>query len=318
MTHTARDRIERLLPWLLTALFLLGIGGLVAWRTSAHREAQITKAAKPAAARPRLAAHQAPLPGARVVETAHYAITSTADDEQTRRVGEAVEALHAAYLAWFPDVVQRPANAAKLRLTLYADKRELRANNRSSPWAEAYYLAPVSYAYYANDGANPYHWMLHEATHQLNNEVARFPKTKWIEEGLGTYFGASRIVDGRLRPGEIDGDAYPIWWLDGIGLSGDLDADIAAGQWIPIRALITGRDAPSIHSNVNRYYVQYWSLTHFLFHGDGGRHAEAYRRLIAEGGTLENFERLIGPADRIERDWYRHLQARIAESPSRN
>lgn len=314
-----REMLERLLPWLLTALFLLGIGGYVAWRTGAHREAQITQSAKTAASRSAgLPAHPAPLPGARLVETAHYAITSTADDEQTRRVGEAVEALHTAYLAWFPDVAHRPANARKLRLTLYAHKGQFRANNRSSPWAEAYYLAPVSYAYYAKDGANPYHWMLHEATHQLNNEVARFPKTKWIEEGLGTYFGASTIVDGRLRPGKIDGDAYPIWWLDGIGLSGDLGADIAAGHWIPIRALITGRDAPSIHSNVNRYYVQYWSLTHFLFHGDGGHHAAAYRRLIAEGGTLENFERLIGPADRIERDWYRHLQDQIAQSSSRN
>lgn len=313
-----RDTLERLLPWLLTALPLLGLGGYVAWRTSEYRDAQTAQAAKPAARRiARAPAHPPPLSGARVVETVHYAITSTADDEQTRRVGAAVEALHDAYLAWFPDVGERPPNASKLRLTLYAHKGEFRANNRSSPWAEAYYLAPVSYAYYAKDGPNPYHWMLHEATHQLNHEVARFPKTKWIEEGLGTYFGASRIVDGRLRPGEIDGDAYPIWWLDRTALTGDLDADIAAGRWIPIRALITGRDAPSIHSNVNRYYVQYWSLTHFLFHGNGGRHADAYRRLIAQGGTLENFERLIGPADRIERDWYRSLQARIAESKSR-
>jgi hypothetical protein len=314
-----RDTLERLLPWLLTALPLLGIGGYIAWRANEYRDAQMLQAAKPAARRvARAPSHPSPLPGARVVETAHYAITSTADEEQTRRVGEAAEALHAAYLAWFPDAAKRPAQAPKLRLTLYAHKGQFRANNRSSPWAEAYYLAPVSYAYYAKDGRNPYHWMLHEATHQLNNEVARFPKTKWIEEGLGTYFGASRIVDGQLRPGAVDGDAYPIWWLDRTELSDDLDADIAAGRWIPIRALITGRDAPSIHTNVNRYYVQYWSLTHFLFHGDGGRHADAYRRLIAEGGTLENFERLIGPADRIERDWYRYLQARIAESASRN
>jgi hypothetical protein len=314
-----RDRFERLLPWLLTLAPLLGLGGYLAWRANEYRGAQAARMATPVARRvARAPSHPAPLPGARVVETAHYAITSTADDEQTRRVGDAAEALHDAYLAWFPDVAQRPPNAAKLRLTLYAHKGQFRANNRSSPWAEAYYLAPVSYAYYAKDGPNPYHWMLHEATHQLNNEVARFPKTRWIEEGLGTYFGASRIVDGRLQPGAIDDDAYPIWWLDRTALTGDLDADIAAGRWIPIRALITGRDAPSIHSNVNRYYVQYWSLTHFLFHGNGGRHADDYRRLIAEGGTLENFERLVGPADRVERDWYRYLQARIAESSSRH
>ncbi len=314
-----RDTLERLLPWLLTALLLLGIGGYIAWRMNEYRDARTAQAAKPAARRAaRAPSHPSPLPGARSVDTAHYTITTTADDEQTQRVGDAVEALHAAYFAWFPDVAARAAGTPKLRLTLYAHKGQFRANNRSSPWAEAYYLAPVSYAYYASDGANPYHWMLHEATHQLNNEVARFPKTKWIEEGLGTYFGASRIEKGRLLPGAIDPEAYPIWWLDGIGLTGDLYADVAAGRWIPIRALITGRDAPSIHANVNRYYVQYWSLTHFLFHHDGGRHADAYRRLIAEGGTLENFERLIGPADRIERDWYRHLQDRMAESASRN
>ncbi len=48
-----------------------------------------------------------------------------------------------------------------------------------------------------------------------------------------------------------------------------------------------------------------WSLSHILFHAENGRYAEGCERLIAEGGTLANFERLIGPADRIEYEWYR-------------
>lgn len=65
-------------------------------------------------------------------------------------------------------------------------------------------------------------------------------------------------------------------------------------------AIITGKDALNIDSDVNRYYIQYWCLTHFMFHHEDGRHADAYKRLIIEGGSLENFERIIGPADKID------------------
>ncbi len=237
---------------------------------------------------------------------------------QTQQVADAVESLYVAHAQVFA-ADRAPATAhGKLKLTLYAHQAQFKANNRSMPWAEAYYRRPICYAYYAKDEANPYHWMVHEATHQLNAEVSGFPKYKWVDEGLATYFGTSRIEfdasgRGKLVPGKIDPDAYPIWWLTNSGLTGSLDKDIEAGRWIPIRALITGIDAPNVASNVNRYYIQYWSLSHFLFHGGNGRYAEDYKRLIAEGGSLANFERLIGPADRIEYEWYRDLQDRIAE-----
>jgi hypothetical protein len=114
--------------------------------------------------------------------------------------------------------------------------------------------------------------MIHEATHQLNAEVAGFRKAKWIDEGLATYFGTSRVERGRLVPGKIDPDTYPIWWLLNSGLTGSLDADI-----------------------------------------EDGRYADAYKRLIIEGGSLENFERIIGPADKIEYEWYRYLQTRMQD-----
>jgi len=293
------------------------------WRHWIHEQRALQKAearalvAKSRAAQGR-SPHPNPLPGATRIETAHYAITSTADAAQTQRVADAVEALYVAHAALF--ATHRPASPTreKLRLTLYAHQAQFKANNRSMPWAEAYYLRPICYAYYAQNESNPYHWMVHEATHQLNAEVSGFPKYKWVDEGLATYFGTSRIESGargrgKLIPGKIDQGAYPIWWLSDSGLTGDLDKDIDAGRWIPIRALITGIDAPNIASNVNRYYIQYWSLSHFLFHGENGRYAAGYKRLIAEGGSLANFERLIGPADRIEVEWYRYLQDRIAE-----
>lgn len=311
-------------PFLRPIIVVVAIAAvLLYWRHWIHEQRALQKAearalvAKGRAAQGR-SPHPNPLPGATVLETAHYAITSTADAVQTRRVGDAVEALYAAYAGVFPADRAQVAARAKLKLTLYAHQAQFKANNRSLPWAEAYYLRPICYAYYAKGEANPYHWMVHEATHQLNAEVSGFPKYRWVDEGLATYFGTSRIEfdtsgRGKLIPGKIDPDAYPIWWLTNSGLTGSLDKDIDEGNWVPIRALITGKDAPSIASNVNGYYIQYWSLSHFLFHGGNGRYAEGYERLIAEGGTLANFERLIGPADRIEYEWYRYLQDRIAE-----
>ena len=55
-----------------------------------------------------------------------------------------------------------------------ADREEFQRNNRSRPWAEAYYVRPACYAYYGGGRENPHHWMLHEAVHQLNTEVAKY------------------------------------------------------------------------------------------------------------------------------------------------
>lgn len=305
-------------PFIKPVVVIIAIAALLLyWRHWIHerRALQKTEAraliAKSRATQGR-SSHPNPLPGAKLIETAHYAITSTADAAQTQQVADAAEALYSAYAAFFPGkALSAPRN--RLKLTLYAHQAQFKANNRSLPWAEAYYLRPICYAYYAKDESNPYHWMVHEATHQLNAEVSGFPKTRWVDEGLATYFGTSRIERGKLVPGKIDPGAYPIWWLTNSGLTGSLDKDIDEGNWVPIRALITGIDAPSIASNVNGYYIQYWGLSHFLFHGGNGRYAAGYKRLIAEGGSLANFERLIGPAERIEYEWYRYLQDRIAE-----
>lgn len=251
---------------------------------------------------------QPPLPlDAKIIETAHYTIHSSATDEQTAQVAASVEALHAAYAAFFADMPNMETRPGKLQLVLYKNQAEFKAHNRSSPWAEAYYLPPRCHAYYA-DGDNPVHWMLHEATHQLNREVARFKKIKWIDEGLAAYFGSSWLASGTLTPGKIDQGAYPIWWLPKLELSGDLQEDLRSGTLIPLRAIVSGRGGPDINRNVNLYYIEYWSLSHFLLHYQNGKYAQQYRQLIGTDGTLQDFERFIGPIDHIQDEWYTYLR----------
>jgi hypothetical protein len=280
---------------------LIGLAGRHYWLQSASHSAE----ARPTIAS--LANHSTLHRAAATVETRHYTISSTATPSQTALVGNAVESLYETYAEFFGDAFKTSPDASRLQLVLYKDQGEFKANNRSKPWAEAYYRPPICHAYYADGGPNPYHWMLHEATHQLNNEVAHFPRTTWTEEGLASYFSTSRIEQRKLVPGKIDANAYPIWWLPSLFLTGNLQDDIRGGRIIPLRNLIaSGRD--DIGKNVNLHYIEYWSLTHFLFHYRNGLYSDRYRQLIKLGGSLEDLERLLGPVDKIQVQWYGYLQ----------
>lgn len=250
-------------------------------------------------------------PGSRVVESAHYRLTSSADEGDTQATLAAAESLYRAYTAFF-DIPATPL-ARRHELVLYRDREQFKRYTRSRPWAEAYYLAPACHAYVDRGRPNPHHWMIHEATHQLSREVSRFPRRAWTDEGLGTYFGASRIENGELQIGRPDPNAYPLWWLSSLRLTDEVQHDIDAGELVGLRTLITGRGKPSIDEAVNAWYIGYWSLTHFLFHGAGGRYADAYRQLIARGGELRDFESSIGPLDRIQREWHAYLRYGLGE-----
>ena len=245
------------------------------------------------------------LPEATTSHTPHYKITSTASDEQTAKVSEAVEALYKSYAEYFGS----KGPARRFELVLYKDQAQFRTYNRSSPWAEAYYRTPRSYAY-VSDGDNPYHWMIHEATHQLLREQSGYKPEKWINEGIASYFGSSKISGAGLQSGKPHPAAYPIWWLPSLRLSGNLQNDISSGKIIPLRQLITDT-GPDISQNVNLYYMHYWSLTHFLFHYRDGHYSEQYKELTALGGSLEDFEKRLGPVDSIQSEWHSYLVQQV-------
>lgn len=237
-----------------------------------------------------------------VVETPHYRIHSSATDAQTRDVAGSVEILHAAYAK----VLGPGQRHGLLELVLYKDQAEFKANNRSAPWAEAYYREPRSYAY-PGSGDNPHHWMLHEATHQLLRQASGFRLRRWANEGVASYFGAGTLRNCVLEPGNPDRNAYPIWWLASMRLSGDLQADIDRGEIIPIEQIVEDT-GPPVAQHVNTYYLHYWSLTHYLLEGDGGRHRAAFLALLRDGGDPAEFRRLIGPYAHVQRGWYAHLR----------
>ena len=146
--------------------------------------------------------------------------------------------------------------------------------------------------------------MIHEAVHQLNREVAGLKLAQWADEGVAEYFSTSRFTGERLRLGVTDPNTYPIWWLDELPLTGDLDKDLAAGTVIALRVIVSGRRSQELDREFNCFYLHWWSLVQFLMEHDGARHRAAFLRVLREGASLESFERHIGPVERVQRDWY--------------
>ena len=242
-----------------------------------------------------------------VGQTANYQVTSWATVDQTTQVGSNAEGLLRAYLQFFA-LDDKAIPKGGLKLTLYRNRAQFKQRHPEPSWAEAVYKRGVSYAYFDAKAPKASHWMLHEATHQLNEQVGHTPKEKWINEGLASYFGASKLEDYTVTPGTVEADAYPVWWLDELRPSGDMAKDFAAGRVVPLRALITGEGGPDINANPNPWYVGYFSLTHFLLHGLNGKYAPGYRKLLAgKSATLADFEREVGPVDAIQAQWYAYL-----------
>jgi hypothetical protein len=235
-------------------------------------------------------------------ETDHYAIASTATPQQTTAMGDAAERLYRGYARLFGKLPKYQANHPRLKMLLYKDRDEMRYINPGMGWAEAFYKKPYCRAFYSAGEANPFHWMLHESVHQLNQEVANLHLEKWLDEGLAEYLSTSRIRDGELLPGTIDPYTYPTWWISKIAEEGDLARDLANGSVIPLRAIIED-NGPNMDANVNLYYLHWWTLAHFVFE----KHPQQARELLAAGGTLEAFERLIGPIETIQPKWHAHV-----------
>ena len=284
--------------WLAAILAVLGVFALWYLAGSAPIGTRMNPAADPKAAK---------LGTVWVGQTANYEITSWATVDQTTKVGSTAEALLRSYLEFFAlDAKAVPKGG--LKLTLYRDRAQFKLKHPQPAWAEALYTQGVSYAYYDAGAPNSWHWMLHEATHQLNHEVGHLPKAKWIDEGVASYFGASKVEDFTLTPGAIEPKAYPVWWLGELGPSGDMRRDVATGRIVSLRALITGQGGPDVNTHVNQWYLGWWSLTHFLLHAKDGKYAAAYRELLKGDGSLAQFEQRVGPVDAVQGEWYRYLQ----------
>ena len=239
-------------------------------------------------------------------ETPHHVIYSTATRAETADTGHMLELLYTAYSNRFSSLRGFQPLHPKLKIKLFKDRAEMRRINPGLGWAEAFYRAPYCLAYYSVSEINPYHWMQHEAVHQLNCEVAHLVLTKWLEEGLAEYFSTSRVISNRLAVGAIDINTYPVWWMELIATAPDLEENLRNGSVISLRSIITNQGGPSMNSRFNLYYLHWWTLTHFLF--ESPQYRERALTLVQGGGSLDAFEQIIGPVDKVQEEWHAYVR----------
>lgn len=252
------------------------------------------------------------------VQTTHHTIFSTATGEQTDAVASSLNLLYTAYSNRFAALSGFQTNHSRMQIKLYQDRAELRRINPGLGWAEAFYSKPYCHAYYSAEEINPYHWMLHESVHQLNEEVAHLHLEKWLSEGLADYLASSQLHPAELAVGRIDRNTYPVWWLDDLATSASLAENLTNGSVIPLRAILTNRGGPSMSSQFNLYYLHWWTLTHFIFESES--HRTNALPLVQRGGGLAAFEELIGPVEPVQAEWHayvRELKAGLSKGGSR-
>jgi hypothetical protein len=247
------------------------------------------------------------------LETPHYFIHSSATRPQTEDTAHALELLYGAYTNRFEGLEKLPRHHPKLKVKLFKDREEFRWINPGLGWAEAYYREPYCRAYFSAKEVNPYHWMLHESVHQLNQEAAHLQLAKWLDEGLADYFATSRLGSNDLALGRIDPNTYPVWWIDDLATAPDLQENLRNGSVIPLRAIITNRGGPSMNNHFNLYYLHWWTLTYFIF--ESPQYRGKGMTLTQQGGGLEAFERTIGGVEQVQMEWHvyvRNLKATLS------
>ena len=250
------------------------------------------------------------------LETAHHKIYSTATPTQIEATAHALELLYTAYSNRLGTVTGWQPQHPLLQIKLYKDRDELRRINPGLGWAEAFYREPYCRAYFSADELNPYHWMLHESVHQLNQEVAHLKLAKWLDEGLADYFASSRLLAEELAVGRIDPNTYPAWWIDSLATSSNLTENIKNGSVIPLRAIITGSGGPSMSSEFNLYYLHWWTLTDFIFQSE--KYRDRALSLVQSGGALADFEKIIGPVELVQLEWHDYVRQMKATLAGKN
>jgi hypothetical protein len=242
----------------------------------------------------------------RKIQGERWTIYTDAPEETGLKVLAVAEAVTRAFVAENAGLLPM-APPKSLRAYDFKDRaRFMKEANLPADWAEGYYDGGrrACFAYYDPTNArNPFHWFVHEATHQLFAElvVNCSGLNAWLSEGYACWFGTSRIRDGELRLGEVDPDTYPAWWRKRYPPS----------KFWPLREFMD-RVAPKFGelSDPNPFYLQAWLAVHYFMSGE--RRA-AFRQFVADAarGKAESsdLERRVGGLDGHQDAFTKHAEA---------
>jgi len=250
-----------------------------------------------------------------VRKSEHFVTESTADEAITDKAVKKAENIYRSYCHfWNVTNDEQPKITDKHKLRIYKSRLEFKSIHPTSGWAEAFYMPPTCYQYINRKAENPYHWMKHEIIHQLHREVSSFKMKKWDNEGLACLFSTAKEIDGNIILGTIDSTTYPIWWIAKLNLTGDMKKDMRDKKIMKLKFIVEGKGGLNMDQHFNLYYIQWYSLVHFLVFGEDGKYRESFKKYVRNKSPIEEFEDYFGALDTIQKQWYDHLKNKICLS----
>lgn len=233
--------------------------------------------------------------------SAHYRVETVVDSVRTDSLLGRVETLHAAFFRAF--ALPEPRRAPAMNLRLYRDRDEMHRAEQMPDWAEGLYRDGWCIQYLQQGESNPWHWTVHEATHQLVAERARLALPRWLNEGLACLFSVSRMDSSGLHLGSVDAGAYPAWWLKDYRPTGNRSADLKNGKLQSLETIVRGGGVEPEDGDLNLAYLSWWTVTRFLW----SREPQAFLAWVKLDRTPEGLERIVGPLKDLEEPYARSL-----------
>lgn len=170
-------------------------------------------------------------------------------------------------------------------------------------WAEAIYHDRTCDQFDDPSASNPWHWLVHEGTHQLAWEDVHLDLPRWASEGLACLFGVSRIRRGAIVLGSVDPETYPTWWLRKWTFTGDLRRDVEEGCLVRPTQVLLEPDGVDIAKSLNAHYLTWWSMAHYFF----ATNPSAWRDWVLHDASKEGLLRRFGPVETLDHRWYAHV-----------
>ena len=247
-----------------------------------------------------------------VKEFPHFHVMTDMSPEKTALYGSRLEAAYRFYAETFKDVFVEDPKRPKPRVAVFNTREayltygELTLSGRQE-WTLGYFH-PLYRELLLFEDVDPeatLQTLYHEAFHQfMSLMIARVPF--WYNEGIAEYMGGIRVevAKGQSRIAErarvLDGRLKTLK----AGLAGALKFE----------AIMMETPAQFYSGAVPFKYAQAWSMVHFFYEGEKGKHRpriEAYFRKLKEGGApREAFQAAFGNAamDELQKEWVEYVK----------
>ncbi len=245
------------------------------------------------------------------IDTPHLVLYSSRPLAFTRRLAALLENEVGAYRRLYGRVWKMDPGAKPIRIYLFGDRATFERvggpvhGGHLSDYVGGFYDANATKILYVGmiRGAEGNETMaasiaVHELLHGLDYLLSRSVvkgTPKWIQEGRAEHFGQA-IQGRRVQPGTLSRFAR-----------GRFRTVFGGGMpEIPIATLVDGACGFT-----EAHYAASQAFVHFLFHGDGGRHAAGFRAFLSglpAKASRAEFEKAVGKLPALEPAFRRHDQ----------